>query len=60
MVGLGRMGSGMTERLRRHGLEVMSYDPKVDSTAGSLEETRQFVDDVERGELAKWMASAGG
>jgi 6-phosphogluconate dehydrogenase len=38
MIGLGRMGSGMTERLRRHGLEVMTYDPNVDSTAGSLEE----------------------
>ena len=38
MVGLGRMGSGMTERLRRHGLEVMTYDPNVDSTAGTLED----------------------
>jgi 6-phosphogluconate dehydrogenase len=38
MVGLGRMGSGMTERLRRHGHEVMTYDPNVESTAGSLEE----------------------
>jgi 6-phosphogluconate dehydrogenase len=38
MVGLGRMGSGMTERLRRDGHEVMTYDPKVESTASSLEE----------------------
>jgi 6-phosphogluconate dehydrogenase len=38
MVGLGRMGSGMTERLRRDGHEVMTYDPNVDSTAGSLAE----------------------
>ena len=38
MVGLGRMGSGMTERLRRDGHEVMTYDPKVDSTAGSIAE----------------------
>jgi 6-phosphogluconate dehydrogenase len=38
MVGLGRMGSGMTERLRRDGHEVQTYDPKVESTAGSLEE----------------------
>jgi 6-phosphogluconate dehydrogenase len=44
MVGLGRMGSGMTERLRRHGFEVMSYDPKVDSTAGSLEELASQLD----------------
>jgi 6-phosphogluconate dehydrogenase len=38
MVGLGRMGSGMTERLRRDGHEVMTYDPKVESSASSLEE----------------------
>jgi 6-phosphogluconate dehydrogenase len=38
MVGLGRMGSGMTERLREHGHEIQTYDPRVESTAGSLEE----------------------
>jgi 6-phosphogluconate dehydrogenase len=38
MVGLGRMGSGMTERLGNAGHEVMTYDPNVDSTAGSLAE----------------------
>jgi 6-phosphogluconate dehydrogenase len=38
MVGLGRMGSGMTERLRRDGHEVQTYDPNVESTAVSLEE----------------------
>jgi 6-phosphogluconate dehydrogenase len=38
MVGLGRMGSGMTERLRQGGHEVMTYDPQVESTASSLEE----------------------
>jgi 6-phosphogluconate dehydrogenase len=38
MVGLGRMGSGMTERLRRHDHEVMTYDPNVESTADSLAE----------------------
>jgi 6-phosphogluconate dehydrogenase len=38
MVGLGRMGSGMTERLRRHGHEVMTFDPNVESTAASLAE----------------------
>ena len=38
MVGLGRMGSGMMERLRQAGHEVQTYDPKVESTAGSLEE----------------------
>ena len=38
MIGLGRMGSGMTERLRDGGHEVMTYDPHVESTASSLEE----------------------
>jgi 6-phosphogluconate dehydrogenase len=38
MVGLGRMGAGMTERLRRDGHEVMTYDPNVESTAASLSE----------------------
>jgi 6-phosphogluconate dehydrogenase len=38
MVGLGRMGSGMTERLRQAGHEVQTYDPNVESTAGSLAE----------------------
>jgi 6-phosphogluconate dehydrogenase len=38
MVGLGRMGAGMTERLRRDGHEIQTYDPNVDSTAASLEE----------------------
>jgi 6-phosphogluconate dehydrogenase len=43
MVGLGRMGAGMTERLRRAGHEIQTYDPNVESTAGSLEElTRQL------------------
>ncbi|HEV3478876.1 MAG TPA: decarboxylating 6-phosphogluconate dehydrogenase [Gaiellaceae bacterium] len=38
MVGLGRMGSGMTERLRQAGHEVQTYDPNVESTAESLAE----------------------
>jgi 6-phosphogluconate dehydrogenase len=37
MVGLGRMGGNMAERLRRAGHEVKTYDPGVGSaTAGSL------------------------
>ena len=36
MVGLGRMGSGMTRRLEVHGHDVATYDPKVESTAKSL------------------------
>ena len=44
MVGLGRMGSGMTERLRLDGHEVMTYDPQVESTASSLAELAAQLD----------------
>ncbi|HET6643541.1 MAG TPA: decarboxylating 6-phosphogluconate dehydrogenase [Gaiellaceae bacterium] len=44
MVGLGRMGSGMTERLRQAGHDVKTYDPNVESTAGSLEELAAQLD----------------
>jgi 6-phosphogluconate dehydrogenase len=41
MIGLGRMGNGMTERLREHQHDVRTYDPQVVSrTAASLEELR--------------------
>jgi 6-phosphogluconate dehydrogenase len=41
MIGLGRMGNGMTERLREGGHEVCTYDPKVEErTAASLEELK--------------------
>jgi 6-phosphogluconate dehydrogenase len=36
MVGLGRMGNGMTKRLEEHGHEIKTYDPKVPSTAKTL------------------------
>jgi 6-phosphogluconate dehydrogenase len=38
MVGLGRMGANMSERLRRAGIDVQTFDPQVESTAASLEE----------------------
>jgi 6-phosphogluconate dehydrogenase len=44
MVGLGRMGSGMTERLRQAGHEVMTFDPNVDSTASSLAELSEQLE----------------
>ena len=44
MVGLGRMGSGMTERLEHDGHEVKTFDPKVPSTAGSLQELAQQLE----------------
>src|SRR6266545_3475022 len=42
MIGLGRMGSGMTERLREGGHEVSTYDPNVEArTAASLAELKE-------------------
>jgi 6-phosphogluconate dehydrogenase len=45
MIGLGRMGNGMTERLREAGHDVKTYDPKVESrTAETLEELKSQLD----------------
>ncbi|MBV8066150.1 MAG: decarboxylating 6-phosphogluconate dehydrogenase [Actinobacteria bacterium] len=44
MVGLGRMGANMTERLTKGGHDLKTYDPKVPSTASSLEELVQQLD----------------
>jgi 6-phosphogluconate dehydrogenase len=44
MIGLGRMGAGMTERLREGGHEIQTFDPNVDSTADSLDELAQQLD----------------
>src|SRR6266567_4493494 len=45
MIGLGRMGNGMTERLREHGHDVQTYDPNVESrTATSLDELKSQLD----------------
>ena len=44
MVGLGRMGANMTERLTAAGHDLKTYDPSVDSTAKSLEELAQQLD----------------
>jgi 6-phosphogluconate dehydrogenase len=44
MIGLGRMGSGMTERLTEGGHEIKTYDPKVPSTASSLAELAQQLE----------------
>jgi 6-phosphogluconate dehydrogenase len=44
MVGLGRMGGNMTERLRDAGHDVKTFDPQVESTASSLEELAQQLD----------------
>ena len=45
MIGLGRMGNGMTERLREHDHDVRTYDPQVESrTAASLEELKSQLE----------------
>jgi 6-phosphogluconate dehydrogenase len=45
MIGLGRMGHGMTERLREGGHQVQTYDPNVaERTSTSLEELKQQLD----------------
>jgi 6-phosphogluconate dehydrogenase len=45
MIGLGRMGSGMTARLRERGHEIQTYDPNVEArTAGSLAELKAQLD----------------
>lgn len=45
MVGLGRMGAGMSERLRRGGHEVVGYDRNPDvSDVGSLAELVQHLE----------------
>jgi 6-phosphogluconate dehydrogenase len=45
MIGLGRMGNGMTDRLRDRGHDVKTYDPAVETrTAGSLDELKSQLD----------------
>jgi 6-phosphogluconate dehydrogenase len=56
MIGLGRMGAGMTERLEEHDHTVQTYDPNVESTAGSLEELVSQLDQPR----ALWMMVPAG
>ena len=45
MIGLGRMGASMTERLREHGHDVQTYDPERRArTADSLDELKEQLD----------------
>src|SRR5919197_132938 len=45
MIGLGRMGNGMTARLREGGHEIQTYDPKVEArTADSLSELKEQLE----------------
>jgi len=44
MIGLVRMGGNMTIRLEQHGHEVKTYDPGRESTASSLAELRDQLE----------------
>jgi 6-phosphogluconate dehydrogenase len=45
MIGLGRMGHGMTERLSEHGHDMKTYDPNVaERTSASLAELKQQLE----------------
>jgi 6-phosphogluconate dehydrogenase len=57
MVGLGRMGGNMAERLRRDGHEVVGWAPSGGGTADSLEELVQQLDSPPR--VAWLMVPAG-
>jgi 6-phosphogluconate dehydrogenase len=57
MIGLGRMGHGMTERLRKYGHDVHSYDPNVaERTAGSLAQLKEQL----KAPRAFWMMIPAG
>ena len=59
MVGLGRMGAGLSERLRRHGHDVVGYDRNPDvSQVGSLGELVDAVGDP--GERIVWVMVPAG
>ena len=58
MIGLGRMGGNMAERLRRGGHDVATYDPGVGGTAATLAELAAQVGDA--APRALWMMVPAG
>jgi len=56
MIGLGRMGAGMTARLEQAGHTIQTYDPGVPSTASTLEE---LADQLEPPRAVWMMIPAG-
>jgi len=60
MIGLGRMGGNMAERLRRHGHEVVGMDPgKDDADAHSLDELLPLLEAEGQPKVAWSMVPAG-
>ena len=57
IVGLGRMGGNMAERLRADGHEVMGYAPSGGGTADSLEE---FVSQLDPAPRVAWLMVPAG
>lgn len=58
MVGLGRMGGNMRERLRRAGLEVTGYDP--DPTVSDVGSLAELVDTLPAGDRVVWLMVPAG
>jgi 6-phosphogluconate dehydrogenase len=60
MIGLGKMGANMAERLRRHGHEVVGMDPgKDDADAKSLDELLPLLEAEGQPRVAWSMVPAG-
>ncbi|MCU1354703.1 MAG: 6-phosphogluconate dehydrogenase (Decarboxylating) [Acidimicrobiales bacterium] len=60
MIGLGRMGGNMAERLRRHGHEIVGMDPgKPDAPAHTLEELVPLLEADGQPRVAWSMVPAG-
>ena len=57
MVGLGRMGAGMSQRLRQHGHEVVGFDARPDVT--EVPTIAALVEALEAPRLAWCMVPAG-
>jgi 6-phosphogluconate dehydrogenase len=60
MIGLGKMGANMAERLRQHGHEVVGYDPHADgSQVGSLQELADALAGGDQPRVAWSMVPSG-
>ncbi|MGH9022942.1 MAG: phosphogluconate dehydrogenase (NAD(+)-dependent, decarboxylating) [Acidimicrobiia bacterium] len=57
LVGLGRMGSGLAGRLRRHGIEVLGYD--VDQSRSEVSTIPELIERLEAPKIVWVMVPAG-